>query len=138
MPHYRSVYRSTVRATLQGSPEFQDCTFLSAWSENISADLLPVIGVVTPSERNSPDTHGSNEKSTLLQVVLKRLGGEDIEDRLDDDSAAMEVLVPAALRGAGVSGVLEETTTAVNGDGDRRIGTLTMSYRVTSWRRAAS
>ncbi|NVK57323.1 MAG: hypothetical protein HWE26_17100 [Alteromonadaceae bacterium] len=132
--HYRSQFRADVRAALQADPLLAGITYLSAWAENIDPDTLPVMGVVTPSERSRVESHTSVEKGTLLQVVLKRRGDEDIEDDLDDDTAVIEATVIAALRTLQTQCVLEETTTVVDGSGGRRIGTATLSFRVTTWR----
>lgn len=137
MSHYRADYRSAVRDSLAAVTRFADFTVLSAWSENIDASTLPVMAVVTPSERSSPSTHGSFERGTLLQVILKRQGGDDIEDDLDDDAAAGEAAVLTAFAVRTLQCLLEEVTTVVNGEGSQRIGTVTLSFRVTSWRSAA-
>ncbi|MBT9386981.1 hypothetical protein KM176_24490 [Pseudooceanicola sp. CBS1P-1] len=137
MTHYRSTFRAQAKAALEASGALAGVTLLSAWAEQIDAATLPVMGVATPSERSSRSSHGGTlEKGTLLQVVLKRQGGSDLEDQLDTDTAAIEAAVSGALNGAGVQCLLEEVTTIVNGEGARRIGTATASFRVTSWHAA--
>ncbi|MDO9099515.1 MAG: hypothetical protein Q7V53_02055, partial [Caldisericota bacterium] len=69
--------------------------------------------------------------STLLQVVVKRLGGEELEDELDADADAIEICVCAAIMVAGYRCFPEDLTLALNGDGAERIGTALVNFRVT-------
>ncbi|WP_444668408.1 hypothetical protein [Cereibacter changlensis] len=130
----RAAFRALACAAIAADPRLQGLTQISAWAGNIDAEALPVFGVVTPQERVTPETLDSFERSTLLQVVLKRLGGDELEDRLDADADAIEPCVCLALLGAGYPCVPEDLTVTVNGDGAQRIGTLVMGFRVT-WNR---
>ena len=135
MTQYRSGYRAAVKAAIAADPAFAGVTWLSAWAQKgITPASLPVIGVATPGERSKPASHGTFEKGTLLLVQLKREGGADIEDLIDEDGAAIERVVITALQTRGQQCLLEEISTSVNDEGARRIGTVSASFRVTSWR----
>lgn len=135
---YRSAYRASARAALAALGRTAAMTQLTAWAGNIDADLLPVIGVVTPDERSQPSTHGGFERTTLLQVVVKRLGTDDLEDVLDADAMAIEPAIMQAVGSREVQCLLESLTITVNGDGEQKIGTLIATFRVTSWRSPGS
>ncbi|MDP1620408.1 MAG: hypothetical protein Q8K33_24190 [Cypionkella sp.] len=129
--NHRSLFRTLARDALANDPRMILLTQLPAWAGNISAETLPVIGVVTPQERVSPDTFDMFERSTLLQVVVKRLGGDELEDELDADADAIEICVCAAIMVAGYRCFPEDLTLALNGDGAERIGTALVNFRVT-------
>lgn len=132
---YRSSYRAAARAALALADRTAGMTQLTAWAGNIDADLLPVLGVVTPQEQSERSTHDSYERSTLLQVVVKRLGGDDIEDVLDADAAEIEPRIMQAIEDVGgVQCLLDSLSITVGGDGEQKIGTLIATFRVTSWR----
>lgn len=132
MTHYRATYRSLVRAAVTGAPAFADVTVLSAWAHNISDKDLPVFGVATPTERKDRDSLDTSQRDTVLQVALKRLGHDTIDDTLDDDSIALEQIVETALQANSISAVLEETSIQVDGSGEFRVGTLMMTFRISA------
>lgn len=133
MTHPRAEFRADVRTALLAEARFAAFTLLSAWAQNIDAELLPVMAVATPREGKSLTGHAEAQRVTSLVVVIKRAGGDDLEDVLDDDSDAAEIAVLAALDSANQEAVLETTETRLDGDGSRRVGTLTMTFRVTTW-----
>lgn len=134
MSHWRSAYRALVRTALANDPRLGEVTQLSAWAESIDIKTLPVLGVVTPSESIGVPNRGQSARGTLLQVVLKRRGGEDLEDLLDEDAEAIEACVVSALWADQIQCIPEELTMPINGDGQMRVGTVVINFRVTSWR----
>lgn len=132
--HYRAVYRSAVRAALLASPEFGAFNARSAWAQKIDPEELPVFGVATPRESKDLEGHGTSARSTQLIVVLKRLGGDDLEDVLDIDSEAVERIVLAALLTDPERMVtLTDTEVTIDGSGAQRVGTLQMTFRAEFW-----
>ena len=111
-----------------------EVTQISAWAGGIPAEILPVIGVVTPQERAAMDSMGVMERSTLLQVVVKRLGGDDLEDILDLDGDAIEKCIVAAIFNADFRCLPENMTVTLNGEGEQRVGTILVDFRVTWFR----
>ncbi|MFL2777742.1 MAG: hypothetical protein ACJZ88_00110 [Paracoccus marcusii] len=134
MPHYRSKYRRLARAALAAHPHFTGVDVRAVWPGSVSDEDLPVMGVLTPQELSKRDTQKTSVKRTLMQVALRRIGGDEIEDQLDDDSAVVEAVIVAALRSCSTSCVLEDTSTVSNGGGRANVGTLVMSFRIKSWR----
>ncbi|MER5173916.1 hypothetical protein [Thioclava kandeliae] len=124
----RSQFRRLAHAALASAPDLLGVTLVSAWAGNVSANDLPVIGVATPRERGRAGTLASFEREVLLQVVIKRLGGTEIEDQLDRDAEAIEAAVMGAFGGQCVTLTPEEVTTTLNGEGEAVIGTAVISF----------
>ncbi|MDS9467347.1 hypothetical protein RGQ15_07135 [Paracoccus sp. MBLB3053] len=133
MAHFRSEYRALVRAALRDHARFADFTILKVWPGSIDAATLPVLGVLTPQDRCEQETMTSTSRRTLLQVAARRAGHDEVEDVLDADSEIIEAVVNAAIRGAGISCFLDETSVVSNTMGERHVGTLVMSFRLTLW-----
>jgi len=127
----RILFRQLVRAAVTADARLGSFTQLNAWAGNISAETLPVIGVVTPQERITPDTLDMFERGTLLQVIAKRMGGDELEDLLDDDADAIEIAATSAIMAEGYRCLPEDLTITLNGDGEQRIGTVMVNFRVT-------
>lgn len=106
---------------------------MSAWARNIDDKALPVYAVATPNETNQIDGLESSERGTTVMTVIKIKGGDEIEDTLDELSSVVEKMVVPVLAIGGRPCLLTDTETAVDGGGDRRIGTLTMKFAVTTW-----
>ncbi|AZV00341.1 hypothetical protein [Paracoccus sulfuroxidans] len=138
MSHYRSDFRALVRGALAATARFSEFTVMRVWPGSIDAATLPVIGVLTPQERSTPDTQYTAARGTLLQIACRRLGRDEVEDVLDEDSAFIEAVVITALRRPDRSCVLEDTTIVSNSDAHVFVGTLVMSFRVTTWHPVAA
>lgn len=133
MTHYRTAFRNAARAALAADPHFAGVTILKVWPGSVDAATLPVIGVLTPQEPSQRDAQRTVTRRTLMQVALRRKGGEEIEDRLDEDSARIEAVILAALRTSEVRAVLEETSIVSHSQSRAYVGTLIMSFRLQSW-----
>lgn len=129
MTHYRSVLRRNLRLALSLDAHFAGVEVISAWSQNVDADSLPVAGVATPTETKDQDALDSASRTTTVIVVLKRRGGSDIEETLDIDSVHVERVALAALRTLGFGADLDSTDIAIDGASEQLIGTLTMTFR---------
>lgn len=134
LQHYRSTYRSEALAALTGNPRFADFTPLKVWSGAIDDRTLPVIGVLTPQERSEQQSKASLTRRTLLQVVVRRLGSEDVEDDLDDDSELIEAIISAHFLQIHQACFLEDLSIVTNTDGRSNVATLVMSFRLTRFR----
>lgn len=137
MSHYRSEFRAEVRAALAVHARFAGITIMRVWPGSVDTATLPVLGVLTPQERSTPDTQKTTSRGTLMQIALRRLGGDEVEDVLDEDSDAIEAVVISTLRRPDRNCVLEDTSIVSNSEGHSFVGTLVMSFRVTSWRSVA-
>lgn len=135
MPHYRSEYRRTVLAALVAHARFSAFTPLKVWAGSIDDQTLPVIGVLTPQERREQPSKASVTCRTLLQIVVRRLGSDDVEDQLDEDSEAIEAIVSDAMLKIRQGCFLEDLSVVTNTDGFANVATLVMSFRLTSFRK---
>ncbi|WP_339112283.1 hypothetical protein [Thioclava sp. GXIMD2076] len=124
----RTQFRKLAHEALASAPDLAGVTLVSAWAGNFSANDLPVMGVATPRERGRPGTLASFEREVLLQVVIKRLGADDLEDQLDRDAEAIKAAVMGAFGGQRVTLTPEEVTTTLNGEGEAVIGTAVVSF----------
>lgn len=130
MSHPRGVLRASLRTALAASAALDGVEILQSWAQNVDADLLPVAGVFTPREVSDPVDTTRVARTTDVVVMLRRSGGDTLEDALDDDSAAIEAAVMPVLRdfGAGVY-QLASTDISIDGQGKKRIGQIDMIFR---------
>ncbi|OWJ69825.1 hypothetical protein CDV50_16015 [Haematobacter massiliensis] len=133
MGAWRSAYRTTARAALAGVPRFASVKVLPAWRGNVDEETLPVLGIVTPDERVTLSARGATERGTLLQIVVKRLGGDEIEDDLDLDAEAIEEALFAAFLSASTICKPEGISLMVEDHASRALGTLICTFRITSF-----
>ena len=131
----RTTARALARAALAADPRMSGFAMLPTWTGTVMAEQLPVIGVVTPQERVDPQTLDCFQCALRLQVVAKRLGGDDLEDLLDLDAAAIEASVTAAMLGQGLRCLPEEIVTTLNGEGEQKIGTVLVTFGLVYLRR---
>ncbi|RJE84029.1 hypothetical protein [Paracoccus onubensis] len=138
MAHYRSQYRQVALAALTAHSRFASFTRLKVWAGSIDDQTLPVIGVLTPQERREQPGKPSVTCRTLLQVVVRRLGHDDVEDQLDDDSELIEAIVSDSFLKIRQGCFLEDLSVVTNTDGHSNVATLVMSFRLTSFRKIPS
>lgn len=131
--HYRSTYRGVLRMTLMADPAFAGFTVLSAWAQNIDSKTLPVLAVATPREAKDVDSHTSSLRDTQVVVLAKINGGDEIEDEMDDLSVAIESATITALDTDQRQCQLGNTEIKVDGAGENRVGSLTMTFSVSQW-----
>lgn len=127
MTSHRTDLRAAVRAALVGSPRLAGATIVDGWSQALDTDPLPVIGLRIPREAARRAAYDEVERTVEVEIVIKRAGGETIEDEADLDTEAIETAVLAALRPLTTNAEVERTTLMVNGDGGRRVSTLTLT-----------
>lgn len=131
MSHPRGTIRAAVRAALAGSARFAGFTDLRAFSRDVDPTHYPFFVVMTPRELTEMAAPGAVTRATDVLVGVRRLGGDELEDLLDEDSAEIEALVlPVLAANGGELFGLETTETDVNADGSRRIGGINMTFRV--------
>lgn len=133
MTHYRSHYRRTALSALTMHTRFIGFTAMKVWPGTVGFQSLPVIGVLTPQERCEAHGRPSVTRRTLLQVVVRRSGHDDVEDELDEDSALIEAIISSAFLHIRQGCFLEDTSVITNTDGRENVGTLVMSFRLTAF-----
>lgn len=131
MPHYRGEIRADVRAALQSSARFASFGHVRLWSKSLDFKALPVIAVGIPREGCERTGLEQTTRQTTIIVAIKRLGGDDLEDLLDEDSAEIERVIMAVLGSNKMD--LTDTSLAEDGAGEQRVGTLTMTFVVSTY-----
>lgn len=129
----RTEVRALAASALLATPGLSEATRISAWVQSVDAQVLPAYAIATPSERTELATYDSEQCDLTLVAVLKRLGGDDIEDILDSDADLIGAAVASAVRSASRSCELTQADTKVDGDGGQRVGTITLTFTVTYW-----
>ncbi|MER5172664.1 hypothetical protein [Thioclava kandeliae] len=130
---HRPEYRETIKTVLGADATFSSYTQISAWANAVNAEVMPAWFVATPREQPSRSAHGQSQRVTDLIVGLKRLGGDAIEDALDADAVVIERLVIGALRTRERDCELTVIDIKTDGGAEQRVGTLTLTFRITAW-----
>jgi hypothetical protein len=129
----RKALRDAARLALRGAPGLDGYTEISAWVQKVDARSLPAWAVVTPTERRDRQTNNEAREDLMLAVIIKRTGGDDLEDLMDDDADAVAGVVVGALRDDLHQCELAQTEMRLDGDGAERVASLTLSFNVTYW-----
>ena len=130
--HYRKDLRNAAKAALASHADYSGHTHVSIFEKSLDHKSLPFIAVGTPRERRQTTSLSEQDAAIDLVFILKRKGGDDLEDLLDDESAVIEDLLIEALGGPGQT-QLNETLVAVDGAGESRVGSLTMTFSVSEF-----
>ncbi len=125
---------SALQDIVAATPALDGVTILSAWRQDLDSKSLPAIGIATPSERHERLSQDGTEARIALVVVLKRAGGDSLEDALDDDAEALIDPLIAALIRTDRDVMLSSSATDISGAGSPRIGTLTLTFDIVYWR----
>jgi len=132
--HPRADIRRAAREALSALPRFSGFSVLTVWPGTLDAETLPVLGVLIPQEQFTQHSRASVTCRSLLQVVVRRGGSDSIEDDLDEDSDAIWAAITGAFLRPQQGCFLEDMSSVPNTDGYTNIGTLVMSFRVTTFR----
>lgn len=128
--HHRSQIRLAAKLALQHCAHFDGLALRSAWASNVSLDALPLMALLTPQERVTHHTTHTTDREVDLIFLIRRTGGEDLEDQLDLDSLHAETTITAALRTQGFGVSLQSTEISIDQSGERRIGSLDLKFEV--------
>ncbi len=124
---HRKALRDAARTAMEAAPYFAGWESIRQWSQVTDADSLPAFTVATPQERSASAAKDTLQRSVELTVSMKREGGADLEDLMDEDAMAAEIVVMAAVAALQPLTFYAEpssTRTQVAGDGRRRIGSI--------------
>lgn len=126
----RSAMREAVRSAALGAAYFRSFTVLRQWGQSIAPDDLPGLAVFTPRETKQRVASSAHERMTDLMVLIRRTGGESLEDDLDRDAEAAEAMALAALEALELADVqLVSAETDIPGSGEERIGSMALTFR---------
>lgn len=130
MAHFRTDLRNAVKQAITASPHFALFTLVPAWSSGLSTDSLPAWTVATPSTRSVLHSVGYSERTVPLTIILKRSGGDEVEDAIDLDATALEAAIHAVLDAYPLETQSLEEEIRIDGEGEERIATLEMNLSV--------
>ena len=95
---HRKALRAAVRAALAADDRISGLNHIKAWFRATDPTQLPAYTVFLPRDPSQVADDTDIERRTVIQVIIKRTAGDDIEDELDDDVAAVEAAVLPMLR----------------------------------------
>lgn len=127
--HVITALRRAVLAELAADLPALDWT--KRYWQSIDRDALPCGVVWVPRVVTDEfDDSESVERVPEIRVLIKRAGGNDIEDVMEADSAVIEASVFAALESfaPSYSHALTETLLRIDGDGNTPVGELMMAF----------
>ncbi|MEM1079224.1 MAG: hypothetical protein AAGI09_11900 [Pseudomonadota bacterium] len=129
----RKTYRKAVRDAFDAAPEFAGYAFKRVWVRGVSSSDLPAWTVLTPDEDISSTAKHLERRTSEVTVILKRAGGEDLDDVLDDDAELIERVMAEAL---GALDILDAQATRIRpemtGEGGETIGQVAVSFTCTA------
>lgn len=141
-----STERKTLRADLLAAvatarsahAPLAGCAIISAWTLALDPSALPVIGVSVPTERRDPAAQDTIAQDFQAVVVVKMThkggDGPQIEDALDDAAEALADPIEMALMTTTRAVALVSSAIDITGQGSTRVGTLTLTFGVQTWR----
>jgi len=129
----RVLLRQQARTALQAAPVLLGYTEFWAWSQSVDGKALPGWAVATPREVRERVAQDQAQDSLTLAVIVKRTGGDDLEDLMDADADRIETALVPAMRSAARDCELATTDMRLDGEGARRVATLTLTFTVTTW-----
>lgn len=127
----RSALRAAVRTAVSEAAALSDFTIVPGWGRQLSPDALPGLCVFTPREMKQRNGTHSYQRQTDLIVLVKRAGGDDLEDLLDLDAEAVEVAVLPVLLNLGSDAEAMSIDTEIPGNAEERVGTISITFRIT-------
>lgn len=130
MTHHRTELRAAARALLAGVHRFRNFTAIPAWSQSVDSESLPVFCVMISRETAQAIDYSSHERRLELHVIVKRMGGDDIEDAIDLDAEAVEITLLPYLRATYLHAELAQTEIEIAGEGRQRVGSVQITFGV--------
>lgn len=126
MTHVVTDLRADLRAAL--ALALPAVTWAKDWWRSVDRGALPRAVVVTPRVDVSRFDDETIDRLTHVHVILKRAGGEDLEDDLYQDAAAIEVAAIPVLSAASHDFDLDSIEVEPDGDATDGVGVLRMVF----------
>lgn len=131
MTHVRTTLRTDLRVALADA--IPEITWDRRWWMKGSDQQLPRGGVAINRSSDQRTDQDSVERAVQILVIVKILGGDDIDDELDALSARAERAVLSHLDGVAALYSLRETALSVDDKGERPKGELVMEFTAALW-----
>lgn len=130
MPHPRVSIRADVKTALAGLAGIAADEVTTIYRKDIDIEQLPEIMVLTPREQVARVAVDQVDRTIDVMVIIRRKGGDDLDDNLDNESDDIEAAVLPVLAGHGDDEELVEVTTQFDVTGSVRVGQLEMRFRL--------
>lgn len=130
MPHPRVSIRADVKTALSGLAGIAADEVTTIYRKDIDIEQLPEIMVLTPREQVARVAVDQVDRTIDVMVIIRRKGGDDLDDNLDNESDDIEAAVLPVLAGHGDDEELVEVTTQFDVTGSVRVGQLEMRFRL--------
>ena len=128
----RKTLRDDMFAAIAAHPRFAGMTPRRAWAYASDRARLPAYGVSTPVTPSAQVAKDITERRPTVTITLRRAGGDDLEDVLDEDAEYLELIGLTALGGEGfLVAEMTETRLSIDAQGDQRVGTLSLTFQAT-------
>lgn len=130
--HARQIIRDAVAATLAASPQIRAEVHASR-VHSFAQDSLPVILVYTTEEASELLSMGGAMHRELTLLVIGAVAvTRNLDNDLDTLAAQVEAAIAAdpSLEGKAKQTVLDRTAIEMTGEGDKRVGTVTLEFTV--------
>lgn len=130
----RKALRQAVRDVVYGLSIFDNFTVLESWGQSLDPEALPVVGVMTPTERVEGLDGSTLRRGTTVVVHFAMVGGDGLDDQLDDYADTVESVVYAVLknRAEPLFGV-DSIDVDVKSAGGKRMGSATLTFSETRY-----
>lgn len=125
----RTAMRAAVQAALDALPRMAAVPHRGILSPRPDLSQIPERMVSTPSERPEVASAAGTDRTTTLEVVIRRKGAAAQED-LDLDQDAIEPAVIAALEQGATTCDLTEARFAFDAEGATPLAQLTLTFTV--------
>lgn len=128
MTAYRKALRDAAEDAL--SAALPSWHLALSWAHNLDTDALPMLAVMVSGEQSAAGSSDRLRRDVSLVVVLRREGGDDLDDILDAAAAQVEAAVGPAVAGVGavLTSELSETRIQIAGEGARRVGQVELRW----------
>ena len=130
MPHPRVVIRADVKTALAALVGIEPDQVQTVYRKEIDIDQLPEITVLTPREQVQRTAVGMVDRIIDVVVVVRRKGGDTLDDDLDNESDDIEAAVLPVLAGHGDEEEVVEVSTQFDVKGSTRVGQLELRFRL--------
>jgi len=102
---------------------------LAPWGQDLDEGTLAGLGVFTPREVKRREAAGQFARQTDIVILIKRRGGDTLEDDLDTDVVAAESVALTALDSLVDDIEAVQIETDIPGRGKQRLGQIALTLR---------
>lgn len=128
----RPEVRHRARDAVLAHARFADFKVSSRWGRNRDETQLPAVDFFTPRFDQTVAGVSMRRDTIDLLALVRRVDGDDLEDLLDADADVLEAAVLGVLDSHFDEAMLVSGENDVPGVGERRVGTMMLTFRLTA------